>query len=85
MKFNLNKNKEKEVLDWLSENLSPPKSKSYHKQFIDMPPRQEFFMKTNGYKWELITGITYCKIFTLTLDDDVLSEEDAIMFVLKYS
>ena len=85
MKFNLNENKKKEIMNWLTDNLSPPKSKAIHKQFIDMPPRQEFFMKINGDKWELITGMNQYKILTLELDDDVLSEKDAIIFVLKWS
>ena len=87
MKFDLNKNKQHEVEDWVRDNLDFEPKMTIEKVSVNYGglPRIEYILKKKGDTWELIIGMHGNKTLTLEVDDGIISEEDAIMFMLKYS
>jgi hypothetical protein len=87
MKFNLNINKKYEVENWVRENLGSDANICIDKVSVDYGglPRIEYIYRKKGDKWTLTIGVHENKTFTLEVDDGIISEEDAIMLMLRYS
>ncbi len=87
MKFNLNINKKYEVENWVRDNLGSDANIRIEKVSVnyDGLPRIEHIYRKKGDKWTLTIGLHENKTFTLEVDDGIISEEDAIMLMLRYS
>ena len=87
MKFNLNIKKKHAVDDWVRDNLGSEPSICIERVRVDYGglPREEYIFRKKGDKWTLTIGLHENKTLTLEVDDGIISEEDAIMFMLKYS
>jgi len=87
MKLNLNIKKKHEVEDWVRDNLGSDANICIDKVSVDYGGlrRIEYIYRKNGDKWKLSIGLHENKTFILEIEDDVLSEEDVIMFMLRYS
>jgi hypothetical protein len=87
MKFNLNINKKYEVENWVRDNLGSDANVCIDKVSVnyDGLPRIEHIYRKKGDKWILTIGLHENKTLTLEVDDGIISEEDAIMLMLRYS
>ena len=89
MKFNLNIKKKHEVEDWVRDNLGSDPNICIDKVLVKYGngglSREEYIYKKKGDKWTLTIGLHENKTLTLEVDDGIISEEDAIMFMLRYS
>jgi hypothetical protein len=87
MKFNLNIKKKHEVEDWVRDNLGAEPSIRIERVSVDYGglSRTEYIFRKKGDNWKLSIGLHDNKTFILEIEDGVLSEEDVIMFMLRYS
>ena len=87
MKFNLNIKKKHDVEDWVRDNLGAEPSIRIERVrvYYGGLPREEYIFRKKGDKWKLSIGLHENKTLILEVEDGVLSEEDAIMFMLRYS
>jgi hypothetical protein len=87
MKFNLNTKKKREVQNWVRENLGSNPSGRIDRVRVDYDgvTREEYIFRKKGDKWKLFIGLHENKTLTLEVDDGIISEEDAIMLMLRYS
>jgi len=87
MKFNLNINKKYAVENWVRDNLGSDANICIERVRVDYGglPREEYIYRKKGDKWTLTIGVHENKTFTLEVDDGIISEEDAIMLMLRYS
>ena len=87
MKFNLNIDKKYAVEDWVRDNLGSDANIRIERVRVDYGglPREEYIFKKKGDKWILTIGLHENKTLTLEVDDGIISEEDAIMLMLRYS
>ena len=87
MKFNLNIKKKHEVDDWVRDNLGSEPSIRIERVSVDYGglSRTEYIFRKKGDKWILTIGLHENKTLTLEVDDGIISEEDAIMLMLRYS
>jgi hypothetical protein len=87
MKFNLNINKIYAEENWVRDNLGSDANICIEKVSVnyDGLPRIEHIYRKKGDKWILTIGLHENKTLTLEVDDGIISEEDAIMLMLRYS
>jgi hypothetical protein len=87
MKFNLNIDKKYAVEDWVRDNLGSDSNIRIERVRVDYGglPREEYIFKKKGDKWILTIGLHENKTLTLEADDGIISEEYAIMLMLRYS
>ena len=87
MKFNLNIKKKHEVDDWVRDNLGAEPSIRIERVSVDYGglSRTEYIFRKKGDKWILTIGLHENKTLILEVDDGIISEEDAIMLMLRYS
>jgi len=87
MKFNLNIDKKYAVENWVRDNLGSDANICIEKVSVDygVLSRIEHIYRKKGNKWTLTIGLHENKTLTLEVDDGVISEEDAIMLMLRYS
>ena len=87
MKFNLNMKKKHEVEDWVRDNLGAEPSIRIERVRVDYGglSREEYIFRKKGDKWILTIGLHENKTLILEVDDGIISEEDAIMLMLRYS
>ena len=87
MKFNLNIKNKNEVQDWVRDNLGSNPSGCIERVSVEYGglSREEYIFRKKGDKWKLSIGLHENKTLTLEVDDGILSEEDVIMFMLRYS
>lgn len=87
MKFDLNINKKYEVENWVRDNLGSDANIRIERVRVDYGglPREEYIFRKTGDKWILTIGLHENKTLTLEADDGIISEEDAIMLMLRYS
>ena len=87
MKFNLNIKKKHEVDDWVRDNLGSDAAIRIERVRVEYGglPREEYIFRKKGDKWILTIGLHENKTLTLEVEDGIISEEDAIMLMLRYS
>ena len=87
MKFNLNIKKKHEVDDWVRDNLGSEPSIRIERVSVDYGglSRTEYIFRKKGDKWTLTIGLHENKTLILEVEDGIISEEDAIMLMLRYS
>jgi len=87
MKFNLNIDKKYAVENWVRDNLGSDSNICIERVgvYYGGLRHEEYIFKKKGDKWILSTGLNENKTLTLEVEDGIISEEDAIMFMLRYS
>ena len=87
MKFNLNIDKKYAVENWVRDNLGSDANICIERVSVDYSglSRTEYIFRKKGDKWTLTIGLHENKTLILEVEDGIISEEDAIMLMLRYS